>query len=48
MFRNAGGIVTDDAIRSVTLTTNFFGTKEIIVVTHTDCGMFRFTGKEGD
>ncbi|WP_306416236.1 carbonic anhydrase [Sulfolobus sp. B1] len=48
IFRNAGGIVTDDAIRSVTLTTNFFGTKEIIVVTHTDCGMFRFTGKEGD
>jgi len=46
IYRNAGGIVTDDAIRSASLTTNFFGTKEIIVVTHTDCGMLRFTGEE--
>ncbi len=46
IFRNAGGVVTDDAIRSASLTTNFFGTKEIIVVTHTDCGMLRFTGEE--
>lgn len=46
IFRNAGGIVTDDAIRSAALTTNFFGTREIIVVTHTDCGMLRFLGEE--
>lgn len=46
IFRNAGGIVTDDAIRSAALTTNFFGTEEIIVVTHTDCGMLRFLGQE--
>jgi carbonic anhydrase len=46
IFRNAGAIVTDDAIRSASLTTNFFGTKEIIVVTHTDCGMLRFTSEE--
>jgi carbonic anhydrase len=46
IYRNAGGIVTDDAIRSASLTTNFFGTKEIIVITHTDCGMLRFTGDE--
>jgi len=46
IFRNAGGIVTDDAIRSAALTTNFFGTKEIIIVTHTDCGMLRFLGEE--
>ncbi len=39
VFRNAGGLVTDDAIRSAMLTTQFFGTKEIIVVNHTECGM---------
>ncbi len=46
IFRNAGGLVTDDAIRSAALTTNFFGTKEIIIVTHTDCGMIRFKGED--
>jgi carbonic anhydrase len=46
VFRNAGGIVTDDVIRSLSLTTNFFGTKEVLVITHTDCGMLRFTGRE--
>lgn len=39
VFRNAGGLVTDDVIRSAALTLNFFGTKEIIVVNHTECGM---------
>jgi carbonic anhydrase len=39
LFRNAGGIVTDDAIRSAMLTCNFFGTKEIVIVQHTQCGM---------
>ncbi len=39
IFRNAGGKVTDDVIRSAALTTNFFDTEEIIVVNHTDCGM---------
>jgi len=38
-FRNAGGIVTDDAIRSAMLTCNFFGTDEIVIVQHTQCGM---------
>ena len=38
LFRNAGGIVTDDAIRSAMLTINFFGTTEIVVVQHTGCG----------
>ncbi len=46
IFRNAGAIVTDDAVRSLALTANFFGTKEAIIVTHTDCGMLRFTGEE--
>jgi carbonic anhydrase len=39
VFRNAGGKVTDDVIRSAALTTQFFDTEEIIVVNHTDCGM---------
>lgn len=39
LFRNAGGIVTDDAIRSAMLTCNFFGTREIVIVQHTQCGM---------
>ncbi len=46
IFRNAGGLVTDDVIRSAALTTNFFGTKEIIVVNHTECGMMLKSGKE--
>jgi len=45
VFRNAGGLVTDDAIRSAMLTTRFFGTKEIIVVNHTECGMMTATGE---
>lgn len=39
IFRNAGGLVTDDAIRSAMLSTNFFGTEEIIILNHTECGM---------
>ncbi|MBV0903229.1 beta-class carbonic anhydrase [Haloarcula salina] len=39
IFRNAGGKVTDDVIRSAALTTQFFDTTEIIVLNHTDCGM---------
>lgn len=45
IFRNAGGLVTDDAIRSAMLTTNFFGTEEIIVINHTECGMMTATGE---
>jgi carbonic anhydrase len=39
VFRNAGGKVTDDVVRSAALTTQFFDTTEIVVVNHTDCGM---------
>lgn len=46
VFRNAGGLVTDDVIRSAALTTNFFNTEEIIVVTHTECGMLSVSGEE--
>lgn len=39
VYRNAGALATDDAVRSAMLTTQFFGTKEIIVLAHTECGM---------
>jgi len=39
VFRNAGGKVTADVVRSAALTLQFFDTEEIIVVNHTDCGM---------
>jgi carbonic anhydrase len=45
VFRNAGGVVTDDVIRSAMLSTGFFGTKEIIVVNHTECGLMTATGQ---
>lgn len=46
IFRNAGGLVTDDVIRSAALSLNFFGTKEIIVINHTECGMMTAQGRE--
>lgn len=46
IFRNAGGIVTDDAVRSAALTTNFFGTEEIVILLHTECGMMSTTGSD--
>lgn len=45
-FRNAGGIVTDDAIRSAMLTCNFFGTREIVIVQHTQCGMLSANARD--
>lgn len=46
VFRNAGGLVTDDVIRSAMLTTHFFGTREIIIVNHTECGMMSASGED--
>ncbi|MGH9222480.1 MAG: beta-class carbonic anhydrase [Acidimicrobiales bacterium] len=43
VIRNAGGVVTDDAIRSLTISQRLLGTEEIILVHHTDCGMLTFT-----
>ena len=43
VIRNAGGIVTDDAIRSLTISQRLLGTTEIILIHHTDCGMLTFT-----
>ena len=46
IYRNAGALVTDDVIRSAALTTNFFGTNEIIILLHTECGMLTPTGEQ--
>ena len=43
VIRNAGGVVTDDAIRSITISQRLLGTNEIILIHHTDCGMLTFT-----
>jgi carbonic anhydrase len=39
VIRNAGGIVTDDALRSLIVSQNLLGTEEILVMNHTDCGL---------
>jgi carbonic anhydrase len=43
VIRNAGGAVTDDAIRSLAISQRLLGTEEIILVHHSDCGMLTFT-----
>jgi len=43
VIRNAGGVVADDAIRSVPISQRLLGTTEIILIHHTDCGMLTFT-----
>jgi carbonic anhydrase len=43
IIRNAGGAVTDDAIRSLAISQRLLGTREIILIHHTDCGMLTFT-----
>jgi carbonic anhydrase len=42
VMRNAGGVVTDDEIRSLTISQRLLGTEEIILIHHTDCGMLTF------
>src|SRR5882762_726459 len=42
VVRNAGGAATDDAIRSLAISQRLLGTKEIVLVHHTDCGMLTF------
>jgi carbonic anhydrase len=42
VIRNAGGVVTDDVIRSLTISQRLLGTSEIMLIHHTDCGMLTF------
>ncbi len=46
IIRNAGGLATDDAIRSLVISQELLGTEEVIVVEHTDCGMLKFRDDE--
>jgi carbonic anhydrase len=46
VIRNAGGIVTDDALRSLVISHHLLGTQEVLVIAHTDCGMLTFTDEE--
>lgn len=42
IIRNAGGIITDDALRSLIISHHMLGTQEFMVINHTDCGMMSF------
>jgi carbonic anhydrase len=46
VIRNAGGVVTENEIRSLTISQRLLGTREIILIHHTDCGMLTFTDDE--
>src|SRR3979411_1962326 len=43
VIRNAGGVVTEDEIRSLAISQRLLGTTEIVLIHHTDCGMLTFT-----
>lgn len=45
-IRNAGGVITEDVIRSLAISQRLLGTREIILIHHTDCGMLTFTDDE--
>ena len=42
VIRNAGGVVSEDAIRSLVISQRLLGTREIVIIQHTDCGMLTF------
>ena len=46
VIRNAGGVVTEDAIRSLSLSQHMLGTEEIVLIHHTDCGLLKVTDEE--
>ena len=46
VIRNAGGVVTDDVIRSLAISQRLLGTEEIVLIHHTDCGMLTFRDDE--
>ena len=46
IIRNAGGIVTEDALRSLIISHHLLGTQEFIVINHTDCGMLTFKDED--
>jgi carbonic anhydrase len=46
VIRNAGTVVDDDSVRSLLVSTRLLGSREIMIINHTDCGMLRFTDTE--
>src|SRR3712207_430756 len=46
VIRNAGGVITDDEVRSLTISQRLLGTREVILIQHTDCGMLTFSDDE--
>src|ERR1700689_4669189 len=46
MIRKFGTVIDDDAVRSLVLSTRLLGSREIMIINHTDCGMLRFTDSE--
>lgn len=46
LLRNAGGVITDDMVRSLTISQRLLGTREIMLIHHTDCGMKKTTEDE--
>jgi carbonic anhydrase len=46
VIRNAGGVVSDDAIRSLAISQHLLGTEEVVVIQHTDCGMLTLSDEE--
>jgi carbonic anhydrase len=46
VIRNAGGVITDDEIRSLAISQHLLGTEEIMLIHHTDCGMLTFNDRE--
>ena len=46
VIRNAGGVITDDEIRSLAISQRLLGTREVILIHHTECGMLTFTDDE--
>jgi len=46
VIRNAGGIASDDALRSIVISHHLLGTKEVFVIGHTDCGMLTFSNDD--
>lgn len=46
IIRNAGGLITDDEVRSLAISQSMLGTEEIVLIHHTDCSLYSFTDDE--
>ena len=46
VIRNAGGVVTEDVLRSLIISRHLLGTEELMIINHTDCGMLKFRDEE--